>query len=75
MQTVEKYKSVKELVAAIHDQHGIAVSSRFVRDMLRSGVPRVGWNAKLSDLMEWWRINKDFSPRSRRCGLTVVKLS
>lgn len=64
--TRERYLSAKELVAAIREQHGLTVSEPFIRTMLRAGVKRVGLNARLSDVMEWWEKNPDFSPRGTR---------
>jgi hypothetical protein len=71
IQQAEKYLPVKQLVGVIHEQYGLTVSERFVRDMLRAGVPRVGFNAKPSVLMAWWEENKDFAPRSKRVGISV----
>lgn len=65
MNQPEKYEPVKQLVVTIRERHGLTVSERFVRDMLKAGVPRIGFNAKPSALMEWWEVNKDFSPRAK----------
>lgn len=48
----------------IREQHGIVVSARFIRSMMRAGVRRVGYYATVSDVMTWWYENPDFSPRS-----------
>jgi hypothetical protein len=64
--TTEKYLPAKHLASAIFEATEIRVSERFVRDMLKAGVPRLGQSARLSDLMAWWGKHPDFSPRSKR---------
>lgn len=60
----EKLLTPKELAAEINARHGIVVSARFIRSMMRAGVRRVGYYATVSDVMAWWYDNPDFSPRS-----------
>ncbi len=60
----EKLLTPKELAAEINARHGIVVSARFIRSMMRAGVKRVGYYATASDVMAWWYDNPDFSPRS-----------
>jgi len=58
-----KLLSPKELSEAIHERHGIVVSARFIRAMMRAGVRRVGYYATIEDVMAWWYDNPDFSAR------------
>ena len=60
----EKLLTPKELAAEINARHGIVVSARFIRSMMRAGVKRVGYYATVSDVMKWWYEHPDFSPRS-----------
>ena len=62
--SAEKLLTPKELATEINAQHGIVVSARFIRSMMRAGVKRVGYYATTSDVMAWWYENPDFSPRS-----------
>lgn len=66
MITTEKFLSPKEIVGALHELHGVRVSRQFVCAMIVAGVlPRLGRNARLSDVMTFWTANPDFSPRAR----------
>jgi len=66
--TAQKYLSAKELVFEIKKEFGLVVSENFVRSMMRAGVKRIGYKARLSDVMEWWEKNPDFSPRSKKAS-------
>lgn len=59
----QKLLSPKEISDAIKSRHGIVVSARFIRAMLRAGVRRVGYYATVDDVMAWWYDNPDFSAR------------
>lgn len=66
MSTTEKFLSPKELAAMLFELHGVTTSARFMRAMLQAGVkPRLGYNARLSDLITFWAANPDFVARPK----------
>jgi hypothetical protein len=64
----EKYLPPKEIAFEMKARLGIVVSTRYVRDMIRAGVPSLGLNARFSDVVAWWESHKDFAPRSKRAA-------
>lgn len=71
--THEKYLPVKQLVEELRRQRGLIVSERYVRAMLASGVRRIGYSARFSDLLDWWERHPDFSPRAKKPIKTTGK--
>jgi hypothetical protein len=65
LQPPEPYLSPKELAAEIKARYKLTVSANYVRAMLRAGVRRIGYSARLSSVMEWWEKNPDFAPRKK----------
>ena len=59
----ERMLPAKQLAVEIREEYGLIVSRQFVCAMLRAGVPRLGYNARYSDLIAWWRANPNFRQR------------
>lgn len=70
----EKRMQPKQLAAEFASRLGVKVSERFIRSMLCAGVRRIGYNARFSDVVEWWERNPDFSPRSKSKNVTIKLL-
>jgi hypothetical protein len=66
MSAAEKFLGPKHLASEIKEHTGIVVSERFVRSVVvESGIPRLGFNVRYSELVTWWLANPDFAPRAK----------